>query len=113
MARAKAKKNFRMIRTKESLSELIQSEQFIPYVEGAIDERCKDVRWTILGDCRYDLLWIVLSNVVSGEQAIECIPSFASPLANHPDGLDVEDAALAEIHSSEMWDKYKDRIRTP
>ena len=99
-----------MIRTKKSLAELINSDEFILCVDARIDDRCKDICWTILGDRRYNLLWIVIANVATGEQFIHCIPSFTSPLANSPYGLDSKEAAKAHMHSEYMWNKYKDRL---
>ncbi len=110
MAKAKAKKNSQMIRTKDSLSELIDSGKFISYVDKVADERCEDVHWTILGDCRYNLLWIVVSNVVSGEQAIECIPSLSPRLGDNITEMDLNDAGLALAHSDNMWKKHKGRL---
>lgn len=103
-----------MIRTQESLGELIQSGEFIPYVDGVGDPRDKNVRWNIFGDCRYDLLWIVIANVASGEQFIECIKSVVhSPMKERTYGMDDADAGLSEMHAEDMWKKYEDRIRTP
>ncbi len=103
-----------MIRTQESLGELIQSEQFIPYMDDVGDPRDKNVRWNIFGDCRYNLLWIVIANVVSGEQFIECIQSILhTPMKDRVHGMDDVDASLVEMHAEDMWNKYEDRIRTP
>jgi hypothetical protein len=101
-----------MIRTKESLEELITSNEFIPYVDAAIDDRCKDVRWYIFGDMRYDLLWVVVSNVTTGEQFIECIKSIvhAPPMKERLRGIDEADAGLVETHLDNMWNKYKERL---
>lgn len=100
-----------MIRTKDSLAELIQSEEFHPYLE-ANDPRHKDIHWHVFGDCRYGLLWIVLSNLNTGEQAIECILSrvHAPPMKERVFGLDEGDAALAQTHTEYMWNKYHKKL---
>ena len=111
MAKAKAKKNSRMIRTKASLVELIQSEQFIPYMDDVGDHRHEKVRWNIFGDCRYNLLWIVVTNIANGEQFIECIKSVVyTPMKERVHSMDDADAGLAEMHTEDMWNKYKDRL---
>lgn len=102
-----------MIRTKESLAELIQSKEFIPYIDDAEDPRDKKVHWSIFGDCRYDLLWLVATNVSTGEQAIECVPSrvqISTPMKDRGDHILPLDAVLVNEHSDYMWKKYEDRL---
>lgn len=94
-----------MIRTKESLTELLKSPQCFLYVETADTPKSPRVVWHIYGDGRYNLLWIVLSNIKNGRQWVECIkPQWPIPLTEN---LDKENATLIQDHARYMWEKYK------
>lgn len=111
MAKAKVKVNYNlMIRTKASLAELMDSNECHAYLE--VEEK-DNIAWHIFGDCRHNFLWIVLSNVFTGEQFIECIPSkvHTPPMKMRDIELDSQDALQCEVHSKYMWDKYKDRLK--
>lgn len=99
-----------MIRTQASLAELMDSNEYHSYLE--VEEHDKRV-WHIFGDYRHNLLWLVISNVSTGEQFIECILSKVDepPMKLRDAGLDDRDAQQCQAHSLYMWDKYQDKLK--
>ena len=94
-----------MIRTQESLDELLSCE-YAAYVDHAIGSHNPHMLWTILGDLRYNLLWIIMRDDTN-ELFIECIMPTVSPL--NVDGIHMDDAQLVQEHSDYMFDKYKNK----
>lgn len=90
-----------MIRSEESLAELIKSGDFFPYADSVADDRYPDILWTVLNDNRYDLLWVVLTHTPTQTRFIECLSSKDTPEA---------DISIAALHINNMWNKYKDRL---
>jgi hypothetical protein len=98
-----------MIRTKESLAEFLDTEEFYPYVE--IEEE-GDVVWHVFGDYHHNFLWIVLTNTKSGEQAVEVVPSpCPEPMKLRSSGLDPRDALVVQEHGQDMWTRNKDKMK--
>lgn len=110
-AKVRERKNSPLIRSEESLLELVSSNEFDIYVDLIEDDDYENVRWSVLGDHRNNLIWIVLDVGNEDEpQVVECIKSRALLPLNQLEAIDLNDAQAVLMHVVEMRARHKDKL---